>query len=296
MKNFKKVIATISVITLIAINTNFMANATNIVATAALDWTIVTGQTITVTAVGSEFTDTNEITKATIKNLDWTATANATTFTYGWVNGTDTTSVLTIATWDLVDDTTYIITFNTANGDAGAFQISVGTPTDTSVQVSATVEPILKMDFANTALDLGILSTVADTYTAQTITITTATNAKAGLTVTMTSAGLEDSSIDREIWVTGQGGSTDTTATDYYKIQSNANGTGATIVDTNGVTIFEAAGTDMLATQAVIPNTGVYALPHNDTVTTVSISARADTTTDAGNYSDTLVFSVTGTY
>ena len=296
MKNFKKVIAALSVITLVAINSNFMVNASNIVATAALDWTVVTGQTITVTAAGAEFTDANEITKATIKDLDGTATANATTLTVWGANTVDTTSILTIATWNLVDNTTYIVSFNTANGDAGAFQMSVGTPTDTSVIVTATVEPILKMDFANTALDLGILSTTADTYTAQTVAITTATNAKAGLVVAMSSVGLKDTTIDREIWVTSLDATTDTTATDYYKVQSNATGNAQVLADANGANLFDAAGIDMAATQNVVPNSGVYALPHNDTVTTVSIAARADTTTDAGNYSDTLVFSVTGTY
>jgi hypothetical protein len=59
--------------------------------------------------------------------------------------------------------------------------------------------------------------------------------------------------------------------------------------------MYTAAGTDMLASQNII--TGwIFAAPHNNTDTIVSIGARADTLTDAGNYSDTLVFSVTGTY
>ena len=295
MKNFKKVLAAVSILALTAMNVNFFtANAANIAATGTASG-ITIGSTITVTGTG--FTDTNEITRATIKDLDGTVTAAATTLTVGWANAVDTTSVLTLATWDLTNDTTYIVTFNTANGDAGAFQMAVGTPTDTSVEVSATVEPILKMAFSNAALDLGILATTADTYTAQTIDITTATNAKSGLVVAMASTGLKDTTIDREIWVNDLDVSIAQTvvATDFYKVQSNAGGTGAVLADAS-VGIFDAAGTDMAATQNVVPNSGVYALPHNDTTTTVSIAARADTLTDAGNYSDTLVFSVTGTY
>lgn len=294
MKNSRKIIAGVSIIALLAMNLNiFTANASNIVATWVASGN-TSGSTITVTAAGSEFTNANEITRATIKNLDWTATT--TTLTVWWANTVDTTSILTTV-WDLTNDTTYIVTFNTANGDAGAFQMEVGTPTDTSVKVSATVEPILKMDFDNTDLDLGILSTTADTYTPQTIAITTATNAKNGLVVAMASSGLKDTSIDREIWVNDidTGVAQTVVTTDFYKVQSNANSVAAAIADIAG-TIFDAAGADMAATQNVVPNTGVYALPHNDITTTVSIAARADTLTDAGNYSDTLVFSVTGTY
>jgi hypothetical protein len=111
------------------------------------------------------------------------------------------------------------------------------------------------MNFTNTALDLGVLSTSANTYTPQTIAITTATNATNGLVVAMASSGLKDSIIGREIGITNIDGTiTNTVATDYYKVQVKNvdHNTTASLVDTNGANMYTAAGTDMLASQNII--------------------------------------------
>ncbi len=225
----------------------------------------------------------------------------ATTETFTWADCTVTdVNTLTLAN-SAVDFNNSYVTVTFSNSDdtlataywAGAFVVwTVANGTQNKVNVSAVVLPILTMSLNSTALELWVLPTAVNTYATQSVWVTTATNAQWGLVVAMASEWLKDTAINREIWVTDIAANAQTAATDYYKVSTNA---AASIVDANGADLTTTAGTDMLATQNVV-SWGAFAAPHNATTTTVTIWARADTTTEAWNYSDVLTFTVTGTF
>ena len=95
----------------------------------------------------------------------------------------------------------------------------------------------------------------------------------------MGSTGLKDTTIDREIG-TSIAGTTDTTDTlDKYKYQVAG--------------VITGASPDMTASQVVLNGTNVT---NSNGTTAVHIGAIVGATTEAGNYSDTITFSVTGSF
>lgn len=172
------------------------------------------------------------------------------------------------------------------NAGVGAAVLSIGNANQ--VTVTAIVEPTLSMALSKNSLALGILATSANTYTAtDNLNVTTSTNAQGGVVVAMVSAGLKTAT--GEIGVTDISGVAQTAGTDYYKVSTNA---APTITDANGANFAAVAGFDMAATQNVVSNS----VPHAATAVKVTVAARADATTEAGNYSDTLTFTATGTF
>ena len=174
-------------------------------------------------------------------------------------------------------------------GDFGA--TTVIKSTQGQVAVTATVEPTLTFVLDTNSLALGTLPIAADTYAndggASKINPTVSTNAAGGVVVAMASAGL--ATANEEIGVTDINAAAQTAATDYYKVSTNAT---PNIVDANaGLTAV--GGTDMLATQQVYTSGGA---PVSAGTVAVTVAARADATTEAGNYADTLTFSATATF
>lgn len=161
MKYLKKIVSVTSIATLLIaswVTTNAAINGTT-----ATYSDITIGSTITITDIGSSFSDTNEINTAKITLLDGSSvSAN---LTANGANGSDTTSTLTIAWADLSDDTSYTIIFTTVEWDFGSTTLRLWDSTNDSINVTATVEPVLKFALENTNQDLWVLSTTANSVT-----------------------------------------------------------------------------------------------------------------------------------
>lgn len=184
----------------------------------------------------------------------------------------------------------YGIVLTTSAGDLGGVVVPVGNANQ--VSVSATVDPILSFSLSPNALALGTLPTAANTYAndagTSLITPTVNSNAEGGIVITMVSTGLKSGT--KEIGITDiAGGVAPTTGTDYYKVSTNAT---PNLLDANGVDMTTAAGTDMLASQTVKS----FATPVAAGTVAVTVGARADVTTEAGSYTDTLTFIATPTF
>lgn len=301
MKTMKKIVAWASAITLIAMNlANLTVNAAGVVTTVAS----ADRQTFTIDLPAWVNLTTNDDITLVVKNATtWAAidlSANQiTALTVGWVdefvqtagnrgNANGTIIVTNLVSDPLADDNvvftlTSALPINTAYSVAymdnqGNFSNAVANfGTANQVTVSATVLPTLTMSLDTTTLNLGNLDTVA--YADQTVTVTTSTNAVGWADITMGSTWLKDTNIDREIWVNSLAAQAQTAAADRY-------------LYTVGWAIW-AWSTDMTASQVVLNGTNIA---NSNAATAVHIGAIVGATTEAWNYSDTLTFSVTGSF
>lgn len=300
-----KIISSLAAIALLAVTLVGPVQAASINgATAALDGTLVVGQTITITKAGV-FIDSNEITSATIKKLNGTA-AGTTTLTAPGTTGANDTSKVTIATADLGNNTSYFIYFRTANNDFGVAQLNAGTPTTETVSVTATVDPILTFsladynaggaDDANVNVQLGTVDTdasnAAEGLGKDGNAITVATNAGSGIVVKAYDEplGLRTSSFT---------GPRNNASTDG---QINDISAGA----------FPAAGNEAFGYQTAVgiaPTGNFYPLtgatpvtlnnftgPVGSGVVNILYQAQTAATTAAGSYNDVITYTVTPTF
>lgn len=190
MRNFKKLTAISTILAILLTNSiSFAANSAinNSTASAGAAWAI--GDTITITSA-TNFPDWEEIASATITNLDWSA-AWATTLTPDWDNTNDDTSTLTVAVANLTNNTSYIITFTTVDGDFWTTTLRLGTPTNDTIAVTANVQPVLKFALQSNSANLWTLTTAFWAWITTWVEI--GTNAVNWVTVTATSSnwGLE---------------------------------------------------------------------------------------------------------
>lgn len=211
--------------------------------------------------------------------------------------GADLVFVLTSA---LANDTAYTITYSDTDSNFGAAMINFGTANQ--VSVSATVVPILTMSLANgtdgnQTLAFGTLTPGA--FAEDDVQVNYATNGVGGITAVMTAGGFttdvdadgtRDNANDREIGVQSLRATTDTTATDYYKV-STAGGTAAVTFDTTDNALNAVGGRDMRTTQ----NVATQVAPFSGSQF-VTVGTQIANTTEAGSYSDTLTFTVTPTF
>lgn len=159
----------------------------------------------------------------------------------------------------------------------------VSTPSGTTasgsdtVHVSAQVVPTLSLVISTGALNFGALNVGNNT---QSLTLTTATNAEGGITLTAGSLGL--ASPTKYIGALAHSGTVATTGNDAYRIDSTTSGSGTAL-----------AQQDVAGTQTVL--TALDVAKSNQT-TTVNLHANIDNQTEAGNYGDTLTFTVTGNF
>lgn len=245
------------------------------------------GQTITITSSGSSFTDANDVTAATITDLDGSAVVG-TTFTYGLDDTNDAISVLTIATADLTDNQSYMLSFSTEGGDYGVVQVSVGTATDNVVNVSATVEPTLSLVLANTAVDLGVLSTAGISESVTDPTATVATNATGGFTLSVADTdgfvGLRSTTATKTIAATGN--NTTALGNEGFDIEVSGTGTAAAFLAAGDGVI---TGSNQTIASVATPTAG--------NVSTINIRAAVSGITPAASdYATTLTFTATGSF
>ncbi|MFA6090561.1 MAG: hypothetical protein WC774_02190 [Candidatus Gracilibacteria bacterium] len=159
----------------------------------------------------------------------------------------------------------------------------VSTPSGTSasgsdnVLVTAQVAPTLTLVISTGAIAFGTLAIGANN---QSLTLTTATNAELGINVSVASLGL--ASPTKSIGTLIKGGTLATTGTDSYTVSSTSTLAG-TVLASQAV-----AGTQNVLTTNNVAN--------SNQVTTVNLNATIDAQTEAGNYGDTLTFTVTGNF
>jgi len=181
---------------------------------------------------------------------------------------------------------------------------------NSSISVTATIQPILTFALGTNTLALGDLT--AGVVTSANTTVTVATNATSGYTATVvnTSAGLangggtnDGSNTDDEVEPVGASttgatldGYTDTTEAYGFRMYG---GHANTVTFGTDVDAFS-AGVKADKTYQPLSNSGVtaisYSNPTASTATNVEIAVNSAATTPAGSYSDTLTFVVSGNF
>lgn len=277
MKNFKKIIAGVSAITLLALNAGFMVNAAAPVAT-------ISGTDITITSAGNLAAevvtlvlkqDTVERTITTDYTIDTTVAWTIKITSVIWT-ALDTDSDSN------VDSANYEISYTTAAWEKWA--VVINNWTSHTVNVTATVAPILTMSLNTNDASFGELAPgVAQD---RDIIVTTASNAKSWITVSTAATGLAswNTTDDKHIWNLQRTDSVATVWTDTYTIAS---------VDTNTSWGLVLASQNVAGTQNVLTADDVT---KSNATTTVTLSAEVDALTEAGSYTDVLTFTVTGNF
>lgn len=152
------------------------------------------------------------------------------------------------------------------------------------VQVSATVLPTLNMVLEKNSLEFWDL-VVSQTGSVD-LDVTTTTNAAEGIVVSVASKWLRtwNTANDFVIWnnISGESEALTTQLDDFYKISSTT---------WNGGTPLSLQ--DVAATNTVLDAGNVA---QSNTTTNVVLSTKIGAQTEAGNYTDTLVFTVTGQF
>lgn len=274
--SFKKAMAGVTAVTIIAMNmANFTVNAAGltVASTAYDDGT----DTITVTVSGKDFSADNLV-SWTVRTSGGTQVSAGTSTEVTEANGS---FVITDATnFNNLSADTYSVAFSTVAWDIGGAIVNVGN--DNQVVVTATVAPTLSFSLSSNTISLGTLNTDGSTYTEGNITSTVATNAQGGAVVTFDATGLADRSaaVLKSIGSLQAATTTLTAeANDAYKFAIDAAVTGgSTNIGQTGNAVTSVSG----------PSAPVNAVVH--------IGAVAGATTEAGNYTDTLTFNVTGTF
>lgn len=148
-----------------------------------------------------------------------------------------------------------------------------------TVNVTATVLPTLSMSLSLNSIDFWEL--VPWTPKTKGLSVTTASNAKDWITVSVASTWLATWSAwtDKHIGALARGSSVATTWNDTYKIESLTN-----------MFWTDLSLTDITWTQNILVANNVA---DANAVTTVDLTATTDAQTEAWNYTDTLTFTVT---
>lgn len=154
-----------------------------------------------------------------------------------------------------------------------------------NVQVSATVLPTLTMNLSKNSLEFWNL--VVNQTGSVDLDVTTATNAAEGIIVSVASNWLRtwNTANDFVIWnkISGDAELQTTQSDDFYKISSTTSASGATL-----------ALQDVAASNNKVLDAGNVA--ESNSTTNVVLSTKIGAQTEAGNYTDTLVFTVTGQF
>lgn len=282
--SIKKVIAGVAAVALVAMN---MASLTANAANAAINGATasVTGTALTITKAGV-FTNANEITFASLKRLDGTA-ATTTVSGYAATAGQDNVSQITLSadpTGNADNNNILVVSFRTAGGDFGTAQLTVGTPTNNTVTISANVAPALSLTLTNTTVALGTLNTAGVVSSSIDPTATVTTNAAGGFTLSVdsTNNGLASAGASHTIAAGAVSAGSEGYALAVTKTadpQTNGSVVAAPNLSGGAVTVSSSTG----------PTAGVQA--------TVDVQASISAITPAASdYADTLTFSVTGSF
>lgn len=294
----KKIIAMIAVISMIMGITASVNAAVLPANTLSVD---VSGDNITVNATGKDFSADNVSALtiydngAAVANIDVAdVTANN--------NGDFVFSVAADATgsFAVAQNKTYAIEFATVGGDTGIASYV----TDRTVNVTANVLPILSMALANTSIDFSDLVVDTAKTAGSATTITVNTNADNGYSVQVSNLGLIDVT-DPANSIADAAANTDLTDGNSYGYGINATIDNAgdndfgSLVSADGTIQGNFNGTDdtkvtgMSTTDAELVSANG---PVSGQVTTVSYYSKISALQTAGNYSDTITYTLTGKF
>lgn len=313
MNNFKKAVAGFSALAIVAAST-VSVNAAALEKTEATYNAGTDTVTVVTTTDGTTAKDfsSDAITTLVIDGVTATvanvATETATEFT-----------VLLPTPSEVEDDNTtdnsgnFTVSFVTASGDFGSAVFSTdnfGGEGANDVEVTATVVPVLSMDVTNTAVSFGDM--VADTVATgdNTTTIAVDTNAVSGYVLSVQNAGLIDAGIDGtkgtgdDLEIVAASAQEDITAGYGFGINAAITAAGDTIDTVVSATGTVAADFDSVA-NGVNDITGMSSTPASlvssdgavaNQTTTVTYKARVSSLQAAGNYSDTITYTITASF
>lgn len=304
MKALRKVLVSVSGIALLAMETLMYVPAVS----AASSTVVTTGSTTTSVAVtfGTVFAAWQKVT-ISVKRLNGTNAGidissiaadvtvggvavdsvdvnNADSITVTvWAGATDGT--IAIANAVLPDNENYSVSVSTDAGGYGEGQLTLGAPTSNVVNVSASVIPTLSMTLTNQTINFGTLIQWTTATAASGTVIAVATNAANGYTVKVASAN----------WSLAGTATPITSATadlsvaaKWYWIQA-ASTAWAPSLDA----AYNLAASNVWQLQTTAQDLFTKnALTTNDQVT-VTYKAKIDNTIVAGNYADTLTYTIT---
>lgn len=230
--------------------------------------------TISVVVAWKDFTSDN-IATWILKSSAWTTITSWNSVEVVESNGSFDITTINL-NW-LVSDT-YSISFTTVSGDISSAIVSVWNANQ--VIVNARVAPTLSFNLSSNSINLWTLNNDWVTYTEGNITATTSSNAQWWAVVTFNSTWLADATINKSIGNLVRGGTTATSdLSDTYKFAID------------GVVSW-------VSSNVALSWNPVYStlIPVANASSVVHIWAVAWPITEAGNYSDTITFTVTWTF
>ena len=292
MKNFKKVLSSISIIGLVLLSTSSLVNAAAINDSTAVvtagTWIVVNSTTGGFGVNGTD-TCTATITKTNTNNTTTSVTVDSCTVT--------DTNNLTIGATTVAANEYYTITFTTSQNVYGSTTVW---DTTNNVSVSARVLPILTMSLTNPVVDLGVLTDSAISDSTNDTTITIKTNAANWYVVSAAATNFKGTDTNNVIpFVTR---SAQSAWTEWFSIDVASVGQW-----TNGTSTVDAtASLDTASTYAVAnasaslawatgDGSSVKGTTDWDTVV-VNYAAAISPVTESDSYSTTVTFSITATY
>lgn len=292
--SFKKIMAGVTAVTVVAMN---MA-LTTVNAAALNDVTASSAAgVITLDSAGTAFTGTPKVVvngtvrtavlnAGNIEITDADATADATldagNYSISFISDQTTAT-------DSTDDVYGAVVYNT---------LAAGAANSNKVTVTASVLPILSMAIANTVIDLGNLTPAAINDSATDTTLTVATNATNGYIVSASATNF-----------------TDGTHTIPFRTRAaQAAGTSGFSIDVDSVT--QAAGTSTVGATAGLAGASTFAVANGSAsfagasaglgasvagtttgdIINVNYAGAVSTLQEAGNYSTTVTYTVTGAF
>lgn len=284
--SFKKLMAGVTLVTLVAMNAaSLIVNAAAINnATAA----VTAGVGIVITGTGFPVGGTCDATITRTNNNGTTTNVSVTSCTQ--TNAT----TLTIAAATVAVNEYYTIAFSATNG---VFGTATAGDTTNSVAVSARVLPILSMDISNSAVNLGVLTPGAINDSATDTTVTVKTNAVNGYIVQAAATNFTDGShtipfVTRAAQAAGTSGF----SIDVASVGQGTNGT-STVASANGLggasTFAVANGAATIA--GAVSGIGTAGTTDGDTVV-VNYAAAVSAVQEAGSYANTVTYTTSGTF
>ena len=216
---------------------------------------------------------------------------------------TDVVITITTAGWDFAT-WIYSTSYNsTADNGATLFYVNSGN----SVTVTATVVPILTMALNSNAIDFGELNVTGDNTSTTDSQVTVSTNATSGLSISVSTTGWDTGTTANVLWAAGTtntidalGAETDPAAfvdaNEYFwaSLTLNAPAAWATLSANNNFSSADNGTADRAndVTGTLATTSG----PTDSAQLDVTYHAGINAVTEAGNYSSTVIYSVTGSF
>jgi hypothetical protein len=287
MNTFKKVIAGVSTLAIVAATT-VSVNAAAVVSSA----TLTDANTITVTTTGVNFaTDTEAVTTLVVSDSTGAAVAGIDATDVTEIDGSFTIDVTTeTATFDANE--TFSVSYLTDAGDFGA-AVFATTDTTTSevgneVKVTATVVPVLNMAITNAAVDLGNLDSTSEVTSGTDTGFIIKTNAASGYKVQASATAFTGTTTSHAIAFTDS--TTNVAGTEGFSIDV-VNLVDSATANTGTTTATASFAVDTSAADLVTSDG-----PTDGDTFDVNYEANISAVTPADEYATTVTYTLTGSF